>query len=102
MELLLLPVWLLALPVTWHRSARMPKRFRLSLLACVTVGIAALAQGLNFWILAAKVGGLDRPLALHYAHLDRTWSWVLFALSLASCVMFAFFFVRGTRVANQR
>lgn len=102
MEILLLPVWLLALPVTWRRSARMPKRLRLCLLACVTVGIAALAQGLNFWILAAKLGGLDTPLALHDAHLNRAWSWVFFGLSLASCVMFSFFFGRGTRVAKQR
>jgi len=98
----LLPVWLLALPVIWLRSAKLPSFHRIAMLVCITISIFALAEGLTHWIIVGKLAGLDAPLALHHQHVHHVASSVAFGISVTSFIMFLWLAIRGSLAVKQR
>jgi hypothetical protein len=85
---LLLPVWILAVPIIWRRSFKLPKSYRIALIIFITFTIFSLAEGLNLYVSAAKLLSVDSPLAARDAQYDQVGSCVAFAISFASFVAF--------------
>ena len=102
MFFLLLPVWFLALRVTWRRSVRFPKSHRIALLACLTIAMAALAEGLDLWITAGMLRGANTALAFQHAHRVDVFSWAAFSISTMFFALFVLFAIRGSRIVKRR
>ena len=102
MLILLLPVWLLALPVTWRRSANLPKSHRIGLLLFLTIGIVPLGQALTSWYVVSGLSWMDEPDAIRRVHWERNAMWVELCILAISVAAFVFVARRGLRTRQRK
>lgn len=99
--LLFLPIWVLAVLVTWRRSAKMARAYRIGLVLAITIGIFCLAEGLGLSVTASKLLALDTPQAAHDARYAQVGSWTAYTICVVSLVIFSLLCVRGTVSARR-
>jgi len=86
MLLFVLPVWLLALSITWRRTVGVRASLRVALFTLITLACLALGLALDSYLVAAKLRGADTPQAFIAMHRASVVAPVLLATSLVLAV----------------